>query len=183
MRTVRQLLEAKAPEVFAIGPDAPVIDAIRLMAEKRIGALLVMQAGKLAGIVSERDYARKIVLQGRSSRDTPVRDIMTADVVSIGLDDTTDTMIVGKGTINLKDETLDLTLRPRPKDRSLLVFRSPLIIDGSFKDPGFHPDMGRVGLRAAIALVLGNIAPPAALLATLELGPGEDIACGGKYAK
>ena len=90
MRTVRQLLEAKAPEVFAIGPDAPVIDAIRLMAEKRIGALLVMQAGNLAGIVSERDYARKIVLQGRSSRDTPVRDIMTADVVSIGLDDTTD---------------------------------------------------------------------------------------------
>ena len=90
MRTVRQLLEAKAPEVFAIGPVAPVIDAIRLMAEKRIGALLVMQAGKLAGIVSERDYARKIVLQGRSSRDTPVRDIMTADVVSIGLDDTTD---------------------------------------------------------------------------------------------
>ena len=90
MRTVRQLLEAKAPEVFAIGPDDPVIDAIRLMAEKRIGALLVMQAGKLAGIVSERDYARKIVLQGRSSHDTPVRDIMTADVVSIGLDDTTD---------------------------------------------------------------------------------------------
>ena len=90
MRTVRQLLEAKAPEVFAIGPDDPVVDAIRLMAEKRIGALLVMEAGKLAGIVSERDYARKVVLQGRSSLDTPVRDIMTADVVSIGLDDTTD---------------------------------------------------------------------------------------------
>ena len=84
MRTVRQLLEAKAPEVFAIGPDAPVIDAIRLMAEKRIGALLVMQAGKLAGILSERDYARKVVLQGRSSKDTPVRDIMTAQVVTIG---------------------------------------------------------------------------------------------------
>ena len=90
MRTVRQLLEAKAPEVFAIGPDAPVIDAIRLMAEKRIGALLVMQAGKLAGIVSERDYARKIVLQGRSSRDTPVRDIMTAQVVTVRLDDSID---------------------------------------------------------------------------------------------
>ena len=88
MRSVRQLLEAKAPEVFAIGPDAPVIDAIRLMAEKRIGALLVMQAGKLAGILSERDYARKVVLQGRSSKDTPVRDIMTAQVVTIGLDDT-----------------------------------------------------------------------------------------------
>ena len=90
MRTVRQLLEAKAPEVFAIGPDAPVIDAVALMAEKRIGALLVMQAGRLAGILSERDYARKVVLQGRSSRETPVRDIMTRDVVSVGLDDSSD---------------------------------------------------------------------------------------------
>ena len=90
MRTVRQLLEAKAPEVFAIGPDAPVIDAIRLMAEKRIGAVLVMQGTQLVGILSERDYARKIVLQGRSSKDTPVRDIMTAEVVSVGLNDTAD---------------------------------------------------------------------------------------------
>ena len=90
MRTVRHLLEAKAPEVFAIGPDAPVIDAIRLMAEKRIGAVVVMQAGRLVGILSERDYARKIVLQGRSSKDTPVRDIMTSDVISVGLNDTTD---------------------------------------------------------------------------------------------
>ena len=57
MRSVRQLLDAKAPEVFSIDPDAPVIDAIRLMAEKRIGAVLVLQAGKLAGILSERDYA------------------------------------------------------------------------------------------------------------------------------
>ena len=72
------------------GPDAPVLDAIRLMADKRIGALLVMEAGRLVGIVSERDYARKIVLQGRSSKDTPVRDIMTADVISVGLNDTAD---------------------------------------------------------------------------------------------
>lgn len=90
MRTVRQLLEAKAPEIFAIGPDAPVIEAIRLMAEKRIGAVVVMQAGRLAGILSERDYARKVVLQGRSSKDTPVSAIMTADVIGIGLDDTVD---------------------------------------------------------------------------------------------
>ena len=90
MRTVRHLLEAKAPEVFAIGPDSPVIDAIRLMAEKRIGAVVVMQAGKLVGILSERDYARKIVLQGRSSKDTPVRDIMTGDVITVGLKDTAD---------------------------------------------------------------------------------------------
>ena len=83
MRTVRQLLEAKSPEIIAIGPEAPVIDAIRLMAERGIGALLVMQGARLAGILSERDYARKIVLQGRSSRETPVRDIMTAEVITV----------------------------------------------------------------------------------------------------
>ncbi|WP_132999070.1 CBS domain-containing protein [Luteimonas arsenica] len=88
MRTVRQLLESKGPEVFAISPDAAVIDAIRLMAEKGVGALVVLEpGGRLAGIVSERDYARKIVLEGRSSKDTPVRDIMTADAVTVGLDE------------------------------------------------------------------------------------------------
>ncbi|MEO6365225.1 MAG: CBS domain-containing protein [Luteimonas sp.] len=90
MRTVRQLLASKPPEIHAIGPDAPVIDAVKLMADKRIGAVLVMQGGRLVGILSERDYARKVVLQGRSSADTPVRDIMTADVVCIGLNDSTD---------------------------------------------------------------------------------------------
>ncbi|KQY51013.1 CBS domain-containing protein [Lysobacter sp. Root494] len=90
MRTVRQLLEAKAPEIYAIAPDAPVIDAIRLMAEKRIGAVLVMEGSRLAGILSERDYARKIVLQGRSSGDTPVSTIMTADVITVRPDDTAD---------------------------------------------------------------------------------------------
>ena len=88
MRTVRHLLEAKAPDIFAIGPDAPVIDAIRLMAEKRIGALLVMDERRLVGVASERDYARKIVLQGRSSANTPVREIMTAEVVTVSPDDT-----------------------------------------------------------------------------------------------
>ena len=90
MRSVRHLLEAKAPEVFSIGPDAPVIDAIRLMAEKHVGALLVMDGGRLAGIVSERDYARKVVLQGRSSSNTPVREIMTAEVLVVRPDDTAD---------------------------------------------------------------------------------------------
>jgi len=99
--------------------------------------------------------------------------------------DTTDTMIVGEGTVDLRDETLDLVLRPRPKDRSLFVFRAPLLMRGTFKDPSFMPDPARVGLRAAIALALGNIVPPAALLATLELGPaeGEAANCGGRYAK
>jgi CBS domain-containing protein len=90
MRTVRQLLESKAPEVFAIGPDQPVLDAIKLMADKCIGALLVMQDGRLVGIVSERDYARKVVLQGRASATTPVREIMTPGVVTVGLNDTCD---------------------------------------------------------------------------------------------
>lgn len=90
MRTVRQLLEAKAPEIYAIEPDAPVIDAIRLMAEKRIGAVLVMEGARLVGILSERDYARKIVLQGRSSSDTPVSTIMTADVITVRPDDSAD---------------------------------------------------------------------------------------------
>ena len=90
MRSVRQLLEAKASEIFSIGPDAAVIDAIRLMAEKRIGAVLVVEDGRLLGILSERDYARKIVLQGRSSVDTPVRAIMTGELVTVGLGDTAD---------------------------------------------------------------------------------------------
>ena len=90
MRTVRQLLEAKAPEIYAIAPEAPVIEAIRRMAEKRIGAVLVMEGTRLVGILSERDYARKIVLQGRSSSDTPVRTIMTADVITVRPEDTAD---------------------------------------------------------------------------------------------
>jgi len=90
MRTVRHLLEAKAPEIFAVRPDAPVLDAVRQMAEKHVGALLVMEAGQLVGIVSERDYARKVVLQGRSSSDTPVSAIMTSQLVTVGPTDTTD---------------------------------------------------------------------------------------------
>ncbi|MFO1494923.1 MAG: CBS domain-containing protein [Lysobacterales bacterium] len=77
MVPVSQLLAAKGAELFRVAPQDPVIDAIRLMADKRVGALLVMQGEQLLGIVSERDYARKVILQGRSSRDTPVADIMT----------------------------------------------------------------------------------------------------------
>lgn len=90
MRTVRHLLGSKTPEVFAVSPDASVLDAIKLMAEKGVGAVLAMQGSRLCGIVSERDYARKVVLQGRSSSNTPVRDIMTAKVVTVGPDDTVD---------------------------------------------------------------------------------------------
>lgn len=90
MRTVRQLLDAKSPAIHAVPPDAPVIDAIRLMADVHIGAVLVMDGPQLAGILSERDYARKVVLQGRSSADTPVHAIMTARVITTHPGDTAD---------------------------------------------------------------------------------------------
>lgn len=90
MRTVRQLLEAKRPAIHAIRPDAPVLDAIRLMADAHVGAVLVMDGPRLVGIVSERDYARKVVLQGRSSAETPVRDIMTEEVIATTSQDTSD---------------------------------------------------------------------------------------------
>lgn len=97
--------------------------------------------------------------------------------------DTADTIIIGEGTINLREETLDLKLRPRPKDRTLISLRSPLHVGGTFKQPSFRPDLARVGLRGALAIALGSIAPPAALLATIDLGGGEDSNCGGQYAK
>ena len=83
MISVRQLLDRKGRQVFAIAPGAAVLDAIRLMAERHVGALLVMEGETLSGIVSERDYARKVILMGRSSADTPVRDIMTAAVITV----------------------------------------------------------------------------------------------------
>jgi CBS domain-containing protein len=80
MTSVAHLLHAKGHAVWSIPPDASVYEAIKLMADKGVGALLVMEGQKLVGIVSERDYARKVILQGKSSRDTPVRDIMTDKV-------------------------------------------------------------------------------------------------------
>ncbi|HJR13311.1 MAG TPA: CBS domain-containing protein [Rhodanobacteraceae bacterium] len=77
MRQVKHLLEEKGGTVYTIAPEAPVLDAIRLMAERRVGALVVVRGEALAGIVTERDYARKVILKGRSSRETPVSEIMT----------------------------------------------------------------------------------------------------------
>lgn len=83
MKTVSQLLQGKGTQVWAIGPDTLVIEALKLMAEKEVGALVVLEEDQVVGIVSERDYARKVALQGKSSLTTPVREIMTEKVVYI----------------------------------------------------------------------------------------------------
>ena len=83
MATVAQLLAHKTNALYSVEPDAPVLEAIRLMAEYGVGALLVMRGARLEGIVSERDYARKVILKGRSSSDTPVGEIMTAEVITV----------------------------------------------------------------------------------------------------
>ena len=85
MTTIRQILSRKS-EVFSVRPDATVLDALRQMEERNIGALLVMEGERLVGIFSERDYARRMVLHGRASKDTPVREVMTPEVFVISPD-------------------------------------------------------------------------------------------------
>ena len=87
MLRVKYLLAFKPKSVWTIGPEEPVLAAIQVMADKHIGALPVMRGEELVGIVSERDYARKVILLGRSSSDTPVWQIMTSDVVSVSPDE------------------------------------------------------------------------------------------------
>ena len=82
MLSVQQLLDQKPKGIYSVGPDDPVLTAIKKMAQHHVGALLVMSGDKLAGIISERDYARKVVLLGRSADETPVSAIMTAKVVT-----------------------------------------------------------------------------------------------------
>jgi CBS domain-containing protein len=90
MKSVKQILDSKGHDIWSLHPDGSVLDAVKLMAEKEVGALLVMEEAKLVGIVSERDYARKVILKGRSSEDTRVAEIMTANVLFVHPDESVD---------------------------------------------------------------------------------------------
>jgi len=86
MSQVKHLLQSKGNTIFSIAPDVPVLEAIKRMAEHRVGALLVMRGNELVGVLSERDYARKVILQGRSSSQTAVSDIMSGTPLTVGPD-------------------------------------------------------------------------------------------------
>ena len=88
MKLVKHLLDRKGRHIIGVKPQDTVLDAIRLMAEKNIGAVVVLEEGRLLGIMSERDYARKVIVKGRASNSTPVADIMTAEVLTTSGDET-----------------------------------------------------------------------------------------------
>jgi CBS domain-containing protein len=83
MKTIKEILQGKSQSVLSISPEASVLDALKLMSDKEVGALVVLEGERLAGIFSERDYARKVILHGKASKDTPVREIMTQKVVCV----------------------------------------------------------------------------------------------------
>ena len=83
MKTVTQLLRTKGQQVLSVSPDMPVFEALGVMADKNVGALLVVEGERLVGVFSERDYARKVILKGKSSKDTPVQEIMSSHVLYV----------------------------------------------------------------------------------------------------
>lgn len=113
MKIATQLLAGKDPIVWTVSPESSVLDAIKLMGEKEIGALLVTESNKLIGIISERDYARKVILKGKESHNTPISDIMTANVVSVGPSESIDSC---------------MTLMTRHKIRHLPVIENGRIV-------------------------------------------------------
>jgi len=90
MKTVREMLLKKGNKIYSISPDRKIFDALQLMAEKEVGALLVLEGESLVGIFSERDYARKVALEGKSSKECLVREIMSPNVIYVEVDTTTD---------------------------------------------------------------------------------------------
>jgi len=100
--SIRQLLDKKGHHVYSVSPDSMVFDAIKFMSEVKVGAILVMENNKLVGILSERDYTRKVILQNRSSRDTPVRNIMTSKVLYVSPEQTIEECMVIMSTHHIR---------------------------------------------------------------------------------
>jgi len=90
MKTVQQIFNTKPLEIFSVTPNTSVLDALKLMTEKNISALLIIEDKQLLGIFTERDYARKIVLQGKASKDTPINEAMTANPITVSTADSID---------------------------------------------------------------------------------------------
>lgn len=149
---------------------------------------LIMTGGKLDSLLVELaglDIGEALVTLTTKERNIPIRCVVTNLKMQDGVAavqtlviDTTDTTITGEGSINFKDETLDLVLEPHPKDVSILSARSPLDIKGTFKEPSFAPEVGSLAARGAAAAALGVLLTPlAALAALVEPGSGEDADC------
>ena len=94
MKTVKDMLKSKKSELWFVAPTATVFDALKIMGEKEVGALMVMDAGKVVGIISERDYARKVILKGKASKDTLVKEIMTSNMFSVKPENTVEECMV-----------------------------------------------------------------------------------------
>jgi len=94
MISIRQLLKRKGSEVWSTSPDASVYEALQLLAEKNIGALVVLRDGELVGVISERDYARKVILHRKTSMKTPVMEIMTEEVITVGTGSTVEEAMI-----------------------------------------------------------------------------------------
>jgi len=153
------------------------------LGQGQVSKLLMRKAGlDIAGIVKIKLTQDSQIPVRCGYGDFSVKNgVMTARSFAF---DTSDIILLGSGDISLRDETIHLTIQPRPKRLRLLSLRSPLYAAGTFKHPTLRPDYKRVGLRAAAAVALGTIFPPAAaLMATTSLGRGKDSNCGGRSAK
>jgi AsmA family protein len=149
---------------------------------------VIMGPGRISNLLLELaglDVAESLKYLLDKDKRVPLRCAYTAFKVEDGVMttralafDTTDTVLFGNGKLNLRDETIDLRLVPQPKDVSPVSLRGPLHVGGTFKHPAFRPEPAPLAARAAAAAALYAIAPPAALLALIETGPGKDVDCG-----
>jgi uncharacterized protein involved in outer membrane biogenesis len=149
-----------------------------IMGQGRVSNLLMEVAGldiaEALGFLLGKD--RQVTLRCAYADFEVNEGVATARSVAF---DTTDTALLIRGALSFADESLDLTLLPKPKDFSPLSIRTPIAISGTFADPSIAPKGGPLLLRGAAVAALAAIAPPLALLGLLETGPGDDTRCGG----